>query len=399
MDPTTRLDSLAREAEAEFARRFGRPARVVAAAPGRVNLIGEHTDYNDGFVLPMAIDRHVVLAADRAAAGAPGPARLYSTAVGEAAAVPAGGPPEQSLPGWARYVQGVLAGCAAAGLAPGPFDAVIHSDVPLGGGLSSSAALEVAVATLAEALAGRALGPADKGLLCQKAEHDFAGVPCGIMDQFSSVLGRRGALLLLDCRSRAVEWADLADPDVLALVVNSNVRHALVRGEYAARRRQCQEAAAALGVASLRDVGPADLDRRRGRLGEVLYRRARHVVTENARTLAAAGALRAGDWACLGGHMYASHASLRDDYEVSCPELDLLVELAAGLGEAGGVIGSRMTGGGFGGCTVTLVRRGAADAVMRHLSEGYAARTGRQATAFATSAADGARVLRRDGAC
>ncbi len=357
---------------------------------GRVNLIGEHTDYNDGFVLPMAIDRYVVIAADRPAAPADG-ARLYSGLLGRWATVAVEPPFAPGAEPWARYVQGVVAGCRAAGMVPGPFEAVVVSDLPPGAGLSSSAALEVAAATLIEAMTDRRLDPFQKALLCQTAEHDFAGVPCGIMDQSASVMGRDGALLLLDCRSRAVRLTPLADPEIVALIVNSNVRHALTDGGYAARRRQCEEAAHALGVAALRDVLPEQLESARGRLDDVHYRRARHVVGEIGRTVAAAEAIPHGDWATVGGLMYASHASLRDDYQVSCEELDLLVDLAA---EAG-VIGSRMTGGGFGGCTISLVRRQALDAVTGHVREGYLRKTGREATAFMTRPVDGARVYRR----
>jgi galactokinase len=390
MQSTASLDALVVAAEEEFARRLGRPPRWVAAAPGRVNLIGEHTDYNDGFVLPMAIDRYVVVAADRPARPLT-EARLFSVAQQEWATAPVEGPITPSGPHWARYVQGVIAGSLAAGLRPGPFEAVIHADLPQGGGLSSSAALEVAAATLIESLTGAPLAPLQKALLCQRAEHEFAGVPCGIMDQCSSVMGRAGSLLLLDCRSRQALLTPRADAEVVALIVNSNVRHELTDGGYAARRRQCEEAARTLGAASLRDVTPERLERERTRLDDVYYRRARHVVTENARTVEAADALRRGDWATVGRLMYASHASLRDDFQVSCEELDLLVELAA-AGE--GVIGSRMTGGGFGGCTVSLVRREALDGVVRRVSEGYLRQTGREATVFVTRPVDGARVIK-----
>jgi galactokinase len=396
MSSPTALDLLAHAAEEAFARRFRRPPRWLVAAPGRVNLIGEHTDYNDGFVLPMAIDRHVVLAADRPAPGSADrqEARLFSTGFDAWATVAVAGPMTPGPVGWANYVQGVLAGCNAAGLSPGTFDAVIHADLPLGGGLSSSAALEVATATLVEAMAGMQLDPLQKALLCQKAEHDFAGVPCGIMDQCSSVMGRAGSLLLLDCRSRMVTLTPLADPDVVALIVNSNVRHALGDGAYATRRRQCEEASRALGVAALRDVTAEQLERQRDRLDDVHYRRVRHVVSENARTVEAAEAVRRGDWDTVGRLMAASHASLRDDYEVSCRELDLLVELATAVE---GVIGSRMTGGGFGGCTISLVRRAALDGVMSYIREGYLRASGRQATLFVTRPADGARVLKKPG--
>jgi galactokinase len=389
MQPATSFDALVRDAEAEFARRFGRPSRFVAAAPGRVNLIGEHTDYNDGFVLPMAIDRYVVIAADYGPAQRPWAGRLFSMTLGREATIPVEPPFAPGAEAWARYIQGVVAFCP-----PGPFDAVIASDLPLGGGLSSSAALEVAAATLFEAMTGTSFHPLTKALLCQKAEHDYAGVPCGIMDQCTSVMGQEGALLLLDCRSRAVQPTPLADPDVVALIINSNVKHELTDGGYAARRRQCEEAARALGVAALRDVSMDQLQAARGRLDEVHFRRARHVVTEIARTVEAAEAIGLGDWPEVGRLMLASHASLRDDYQVSCEELDLLVDLTMEVGA--GVIGSRMTGGGFGGCTISLVRREALERVARHAEEGYLRKMGRTATVFATRPVRGARVVKSE---
>jgi galactokinase len=241
------------------------------------------------------------------------------------------------------------------------------------------------------------LEPLPKALLCQKAEHDYAGVPCGLMDQCASVMGCAGSLLLMDCRSRAVELTPLADPEIVVLIINSNVRHELSGGGYAVRRRQCEQAASVLGVASLRDAAPEQLECRRDALGDLLYRRARHVVTENARTVEAAGAIRRGDWGAVGRLMYASHASLRDDYEVSCPELDLLVDLAAWIGPAGGVIGSRMTGGGFGGCTVSLIRKETLDPIAQGIGDGYLREFGRPATLFVTRPADGARVLKGAG--
>src|SRR5437763_5501879 len=282
MNTPAPLDLLAKAAGAEFGRRFGRLPRWVVAAPGRVNLIGEHTDYNDGFVLPMAIDRHVVIAADRPADPAATAARVYSAVLDRWATLAVAEPITLGPTDWSGYVQGVIAGCLAAGLSPGPFEAVIHADLPLGGGLSSSAALEVATATLVEAMTGQRLEPLAKALLCQKAEHDFAHVPCGIMDLCSSVMGRAGSLLLLDCRTREVRLTPLDDPDVAVLMVNSNVKHALADGAYADRRRSCEAAAKALGVPALRDVTPEELERQRGRLDDVTYRRARHIVTENA---------------------------------------------------------------------------------------------------------------------
>ncbi|HVS37214.1 MAG TPA: galactokinase, partial [Gemmataceae bacterium] len=267
-------------------------------------------------------------------------------------------------------------------------------DVPVGGGLSSSAAIEVATATLIEAMTGSRLDLLRKALLCQKAENEFAGVPCGIMDQCASVMGQDGALLLLDCRSRTVRMTPLADPDAVALIVNSNVRHDLGDGGYAVRRRQCEEAARSLGVAALRDVNVDHLEAERDRLGDVHYRRASHVVTEIARTVQAAEAIGRGDWPTVGRLMHASHVSLRDCFQVSCEELDLLVELTTACD---GVIGSRMTGGGFGGCTISLVRRDALDGVIHRVEQGYRAKTGKAATVFVTRPVDGAHVIRAPG--
>ena len=205
----------------------------------------------------------------------------------------------------------------------------------------------------------------DKALLCQKAEHEYAGMPCGIMDQFISVMGKQDHLLLVDCRSRRPELVPMTDPAMALLVVNTNVKHELTGGEYAKRRAQCEQAAKALGVASLRDADADMLERARGRMEEVVYRRARHVVSEIERTLHAAEGVRASNWTTVGQLMYASHTSLRDDYEVSCPELDAVVEIALDIGRKDGVAGCRMTGGGFGGCAVALVRTDAVAADLR----------------------------------
>jgi galactokinase len=270
---------------------------------------------------------------------------------------------------------------------------LIDSNVPLGAGLSSSAALEVAVATLLEAAAGRTLDPVDKARLCQRAEHEYAGMPCGIMDQFSSTLGAAGKLLLIDCRAESAELVPFDDKAVSVLVINTNVKHELTGSEYAQRRSQCEEAARLLGAEALRDVTRDGLEANRGRLDELLYRRARHVVTENERTLRAADAVKAGAWPVVGELMYASHASLRDDYEVSCAELDALVELAGDVGPSGGVIGARMTGGGFGGSIVALVESGREREVAGRVCRGYRERFGIDATPFVTNPARGAHIV------
>ena len=396
MNTQRAADRLVEEAVGLFERQMGRSPRWVVAAPGRVNLIGEHTDYNDGFVLPMAIARRVVIAADRAAGSSlDGRARLISSAEKAPATIAVDGEIRPGEVCWSSYVQGVVAGCLAAGLKPGPFEAVIHSDVPLGGGLSSSAALEVATATLVEALAGRTLDPIVKALLCPRAEHEYARMPCGIMDQLISVLGEQDHLMLLDCRSQRAEMVIMDDPSVTVLIVNSNVKHELTGSEYPQRRAACEEVARILGVAALRDATQERLDGARERLSEEHYRRARHVISEISRTLRAAEALKSRDWTTVGRLMYASHASLRDDYEVSCEELDLLVEIARSIGAAGGVIGCRMTGGGFGGCTVSLVASDKAEAVRETLCREYRKKTGIEAAAFASRPAQGARVIRR----
>jgi len=380
--------------DAVFRERFGRPPVLAAAAPGRVNLIGEHVDYCGGFVLPMAIERETVMAAARrpVAGGAP-VARVHSTAFQKTVELPlvSGGGPNAGTPGWSRYVAGVIAGFLDRGATIPSFDAVVDSTVPLGGGLSSSASLEVATATLLAALADHAISPLDLAVLCQRAEHDFAGVPCGVMDQCASVLAKHDHLLLLDCRSLDVLQVPFHRHDLLVLVTNSNVRHSLDDGGYAARRADCERAAAILGVASLREATLVQVEASRGELGDRGFRRARHVVTEIARTQAAATAITHGRWDEMGELMAESHRSLRDDFEVSCPELDLLVELAA---SERGVIGTRMTGGGFGGCTVTLVEAARAETVMAAVMQGYRLATGRECTMFTTRPAAGARLVK-----
>ena len=359
------LDELGHQTAQQFSRTYGRPPRWIAAAPGRVNVIGEHTDYNDGFVLPMAINRYTVIAAAPAADG-DGRIQLHSTAGNGAVSLDLGEPVTPAPKGaWSNYPVGVIAGFLGRGAKLGGFDALVHSTVPLGGGLSSSAALEVATATLLETMTGQKLDLVDKALLCQKAEHEYAGMPCGIMDQFISVMGKQDHLLLVDCRSRRPKLVPMTDPAMALLVVNTNVKHELTGGEYAKRRAQCEQAAKALGVASLRDADADMLERARGRMEEVVYRRARHVVTEIERTLHTAEGVRASNWTTVGQLMHASHRSLRDDYEVSCAELDAVVEIALDIGRKDGVEGCRMTGGGFGGSAVALVRTDAVAADFR----------------------------------
>jgi galactokinase len=388
-----KLQDLASFVAAEFQKSYGRPPRWIAAAPGRVNVIGEHTDYNDGFVLPMAIEFYSVMAADRPVDGRE-VITLRSTLEPEVATIDLSQPVVPGVPKWGNYPRGVVAGFLARGIQPGGLEVLLHSTVPLGSGLSSSAALEVCTATLLEAVTGTTLDPVEKALLCQKAEHDFAGVPCGIMDQFISALGREGHLLLLDCRTRKTEIVPLQDPSIALLIINTNVKHELSGGEYAERRAQCEEAARNLGVKSLRDVTVEQLENGKSKMRDLVYRRARHVIGEISRTVRAAGSVRQSDWPAVGQLMYASHVALRDDYEVSCPELDAVVEIAEAIGEKGGVYGCRMTGGGFGGCCVALVKASAVDEITKKISTDYKARTGITATIFSSRPAAGATVLK-----
>ncbi len=392
MDTAPSLDQLVQQASDLFRKQYSGEPKWTVAAPGRVNLIGEHTDYNDGFVCPMAIERYVVLAAGPAADRDNG-VRLFSQLSGEEATLRPGAQEVEELPKWAVYSFGVLDLLHKRGVTLGAIDVVVLSTVPLGGGLSSSAALEVATATLAEAVTGEPLDGRDKARLCQMAENEYVGMPCGIMDQFSSALCKAGEAMRLDCRSLETHAVPLADPQVSVLVTNSNVKHELTGSEYPTRRKQCEQAAAALGVPMLRDATMEMLEAKRDVMDNVIFRRARHIIGENQRVLHFSQAAADGDWQKAGELMYGSHAAMRDDFEISCPEIDQLVEIAREIGLAGGVYGSRMSGGGFGGCTVTLVETDRVEAVTQRLLEAYRKRTGLQATPFVTRPADGAHVV------
>jgi galactokinase len=388
------LNELGKQTAEQFKSIYGHAPKWVAAAPGRVNVIGEHTDYNDGFVLPMAIERYTVVAA---APGRNGAAKiqLRSTAGDGTVGLDPSQPVKPVAKGaWSNYPVGVIAGFLARGAKLGSFDTLIHSTVPLGGGLSSSAALEVATATLLECITGQKLGPVEKALLCQKAEHDYAGMPCGIMDQFISVMGKENHLLLLDCRSRKTELVPMTDPSMALLIINTNVKHELTSGEYAKRRAQCEQAAKSLGVPSLRDATAEKLEQGRSSMNSTAYRRARHVISEIERTLHAAEGVRASNWPTVGQLMYASHRSLRDDYEVSCPELNAVVDIAQAIGPKGGVVGCRMTGGGFGGCAVALVRSDKVAAISDRVAAEYEQRTKIKPSLFVSRPAAGACVLK-----
>ena len=387
--PAIPLDELAAAAAQSLRQAFGREPTLMAAAPGRVNLIGEHIDYCDGFVMPFALDRAVVIAA---AANDRGEARI-GTAAGEPVAIPLDHPAEPGLPTWANYVRGVIRGFQDRSLAIPGFDAWIVSSVPTGAGLSSSAALECATATLLEGLVGTRLGLREKALLCQKAEHDFAGVPCGIMDQFASTFGEADRLVLIDCRSGKPALVPFSNPDLTVVIANTNVHHELTDGGYASRRRDTEAGLKIIGKASWREVTMNDVEAAWDRLGDPVNRRCRHVIGEIARTMAAARALEANEIESLGTLMAASHDSLRDDFEVSCRELDTMVEIACRIGRAGGVIGARMTGGGFGGSTVTLCDSGRAEEIATRLHRDYLAATSITPEIFASRPSAGGRLL------
>lgn len=368
---------------------LGVSPEIAILAPGRVNLIGEHVDYNEGFVLPMAINRQVLMAGgpteDRVA-------RLFSAAQDQIVRIPLDAPLTPGEPAWANYPRGIIAGFQQRGIRVPGFAAAIEADLPLGGGLSSSAALEVATCRFLEALTGQSLGDLDCIQLCQRAEHAFAGVPCGIMDQYIVTAARKDHALLLDCQSLEARQIPLPSDEVALIVTHSGVAHELGKGEYARRRADCGRAAQQLGQLSLRSATPEQL-LAAPHLDTLARRRARHVIQEIERTQRFADCLARRDWTAAGSLMYASHRSLRDDYEVSCAELDALVTIARELGESCGVYGARLTGAGFGGCTITLVRQSEAERIRDQLVAAYRAKFGIAAQSFISAPVAGARRI------
>ena len=375
-----------------FARRFGRAPAGVVAAPGRVNLIGEHTDYNDGFVLPIAIGRRTL------AAWAPrddGRCCFASAQQDKPVEVDLCEPIAPGELAWGNYPLGVVAGLVERGLTLVGADVLFDSDVPLNAGLSSSASLEVASALALLAACGQQVPDEELALLCQRAENVFAGAPCGIMDQSISIMGQADCALLLDCRSLQTRQVPMNLPGVTLLVCDTQVSHDIGDGGYPARRSQCQQAASILGVRALRDTDLVSIDQahRAGELDEMQFRRSRHVVTEIARTLEAAEVLETGQADAaekFGQLMYASHESLRDDFEVSCVELDAIVATAS---KCDGVFGARMTGGGFGGCAIVLAKEDAVEAITKTIRADFAEKFGQACPIFATHPANGAGTI------
>jgi galactokinase len=370
----------------EFQHTYGRNPHIFRA-PGRVNLIGEHTDYNEGFVMPAALEFATWVAIaprdDHAL-------HLRSRNMGEPVDVVLG---DSLCPrhDWSDYVVGVANEIEQSGAKLHGADLLIDGRVPVGSGLSSSAALEVASGLALLESNGNAVDRTQLALLCQRAENQFVGTRCGIMDQFISCHGKQGHALMLDCRD--LSFRLLPVPTAARMVVcNTMVKHELATGEYNLRRSECEQGVRLLsehlpGIHSLRDVSYEDFERHADDLPETVRKRCRHVITENARVQLAADALESGNLPRFGELMYQSHESLRDDYEVSCTELDVMVEQARGLR---GVFGARMTGGGFGGCAVALVEEQAADAFARDIATGYERETGIRPEIYVTQAAEGA---------
>lgn len=378
-----------------FFRMFGegRPV-VLTQAPGRVNLIGEHTDYNDGFVLPMAIAYHIVMAGRRRNDSL---VQVYSVDFDEWVTFSVEGPMErdQQAP-WSDYIRGVLWAFRETGVALKGMDLAFGGDLPLGAGLSSSAALEVATALMVQQLNRISMSLPETALLCQKAENEFVGMKCGIMDQFASLLSRENHALFLDCRSLAFELIPMALGDYRIVICHSGVKHELVASHYNQRRQSCMDGVRILQqrfpeVMALRDVTPMMLETARAAMDETVYRRCRHVISENGRVSESIRALRQGDLQTFGRLMNASHDSLRDDYEVSCPEVDLLVDLAR---NSSGVLGARITGGGFGGCTVNLVSTNALSQFEKKVLTQYCEKTGLEARVYVCAPANGAMVCK-----
>ncbi|HWP08922.1 MAG TPA: galactokinase [Polyangiaceae bacterium] len=372
-----------------FRARFGGTPHVFSA-PGRVNLIGEHTDYNDGFVLPMAIGERTWVAAkarrDRVI-------RAYSLEQDEERAFSLD-EPFVRRESWLDYVEGVARALTARGVPLVGAELSVASEVPVGAGLSSSAALELAVGLALSTLSGASLEPAELARVGQVAENDFAGVRSGVMDQLASALGREGHALFIDCRSLAVTPVPIPDDGVTFLIVDSGVKHAHAENGYNQRRDECQQAvelvrATGRSLDSLRDLGMEELALLEPSLPEPHFRRARHVVSENARTEQAARVLTRGELAPFGELMNASHASLRDDYEASAPELDHLVDVAQ---RQAGVLGARLTGGGFGGSALVLVQTPALERVSAVLGASYWERFRKKATFRSARASSGARA-------
>ncbi len=359
---------------------------IVTRAPGRLNLIGEHTDYNRGYVMPVAVDRAVVIAA---VPREDSRVRLYSQGLDSTAEYTLGREADDHKPGWIRYLEGVSWVLADLGKRLRGMDAVIFSDLPRGAGLSSSAALEVAWALALLTASSEPLSPRELALACQRAENEYVGMRCGILDQFACVFGREQSALLIDCDSLEIQTVPLQGHPLSLVVCDTNKPRSLVDSEYNRRRASCEAAARVLGVPSLRQATRETVIAAQERLSEEDFKRAWHVVTENERVLETAAALRRGDLEAVGRLVSASHRSLRDYYEVSCPELEAMWSAT----QRAGCYGSRLVGAGFGGAVLAMVAEEETRRFIPQVTQTYQQATGRQPTLFAVQIAAGAEVV------
>lgn len=391
--PATQIQSVV----SAFTKHFGRQPQFGAVSPGRVNIIGEHTDYNNGFVLPMAIDRWTIVVGDCALADRSTffAADLQETAhcnlLGDLSPIPGN---------FANYLIGVVDQFKKRDIKVPNLDIAVSSSVPIGAGLASSAAIEVAMATLLEALLNETLEPVEKARLCQTAEHEFVGTPCGIMDMFIVTAAKPDHALLIDCQSNTSEQIPIAlDRNVSVLIADTHVRHDLAQSEYASRRQTCEVAARKLGIETLRQIEP-DYQPAVNKItsaGEALTEEevlcTTHVINENKRVQAAANALQNGDLKIVGQLMFESHLSLKELFKVSCEELDVIVDAAAQMRDDGSVFGARMTGGGFGGCAIILCNTKSIDEISANIVQAFTEHFDYQPTLFTSPAVGGARSI------
>ncbi|MCK8044929.1 galactokinase [Shewanella sp. 1CM18E] len=382
------MSNPAQRANKLFVQTFGTQADELYCAPGRVNLIGEHTDYNDGFVLPAAINFHTAIVAKRRddqqfrAVSDAYPGEIVSWTFGEE------GTPVKKH--WSNYLKGFTAAMASSGLAPKGLDIAVVSNIPMNAGLSSSSALEVAFGTAVNDCSQIKLSPLAIAQLAQRGENQFVGHACGIMDQMICALGEQDHAFLIDCLDLDSEAVSIPE-NLSLLIINSNVKRSEIEAQYNLRKEQCQQAANHFGLESLRDLDLATLEAAKVELPEAYYKRAKHVLSENRRTQNAAWALESGDIAKLSQLMAESHISMRDDFEISTTEIDYLVEIVSEvIGNRGGV---RMTGGGLGGCVVALVDHELTDAVVATIEQKFTNKTGLEADIYLCLASDGAKRI------
>lgn len=386
------MENLIKAVTQSFNQVFSNQPAYLIQAPGRVNLIGEHTDYNDGFVLPCAINYQTVVAASPRSDSL---VRVVAVDYDDQTDEFDLSQEIEFLPNkmWANYIRGVVKCLLQRGYSFNGADISVSGNVPQGAGLSSSAALEVVIGQTFKELYQLPISQAEIALNGQQAENEFVGCNCGIMDQLISAEGKEGHALLIDCRSLETQPVSMPE-DMSVVIINSNKKRGLVDSEYNTRRQQCEEAAQIFGVKALRDVTMEQFEQRQAELSEVVAKRARHVISENDRTVAAAKALADGNMQLMGELMAQSHVSMRDDFEITVKEIDLLVEMVKTvIGEQGGV---RMTGGGFGGCIVSLVPPQRVDAVIATVEEKYHAQTGLHASIYVCHATSGACLIEQE---